>query len=72
MTPRQAMQATGHGPVWVARQTGIERTYLDRLCNGERVWTPAQRKAFALAVGLAEDSIEWPPVRQKRQGEWSE
>lgn len=57
MTPRQAMRATGHGPVWVSRQTGIERTRLDRLCKGWYAWTPEQRKAFALAVGLSEDAI---------------
>jgi len=60
VTPREAMRATGHGPVWVVRQTGIERTRLDRLLNGRREWTPGLRRQFALAIGLAETSICFP------------
>lgn len=64
MTPMQAMDATGRGPIWVARQIGVERTRLYRLLKGERPWTPELRQRFCLALGLAEWAIVWPYVTE--------
>ena len=59
MTPLEAMRATGRRPSWVVKQLGIERTYLYRLLNGERRWTPDLRKRFSLAIGLSENAIRF-------------
>lgn len=59
MRPTTALEATGKRPTWVAEQMSIHRSYLWRLLMGERAWTPELRKRFALALGLAEEAIDF-------------
>lgn len=46
---------------WLAFQLGISQSYMTRLLNGERRWTPALRKEAARVLMLPEDVLFFVP-----------
>lgn len=57
ITPKQALKLLGKQQDWVADQMEIHKSYLSRLVNGRRPWTPELKKAFSLTIGLPEEAI---------------
>lgn len=59
LTPREALEASGRYYNWVAKQMGIDKSYLSRLVSGDRPWLEPLRYRFALAVGIPHEIINF-------------
>lgn len=59
ISPVAYLNKSGLRRSWVAERMGIGPSYLWRLLNGQRQWTPALRARFALVTGLDESAFDF-------------
>ena len=54
---RETIRQQGRLARWVALQMGISESYLSKLLDGRRVWTPDLRRRVAEVLGVSESSL---------------
>ena len=68
MNPNEVLKVRGLSQRFVARQMGISDSYMSKLLSGDREWTDDMQRLFALATGIARQSICYTPVEPEKVG----